>query len=104
MSRENDNNEGIRILILEGAGVKGLSQLSVLGEIMNRIQEEEGLDDAPDPCEWLDAVAGVDTAAMIATLIGKLHMPIEKAVQRFKKLGEEVYSSKKTLSKSAGST
>jgi hypothetical protein len=31
-------------------------------------------------------------------------MPIKKAVEGFKKLGDEVFSNKKTISKSAGST
>ncbi|KAG9085382.1 hypothetical protein FRC06_003636, partial [Ceratobasidium sp. 370] len=88
----------------ENAGAKGLSQLTTLGEIANRIQDEEGLDDPPDLHEWFEFVIGVDTAALIVALIGRLRMPIHKVVQCFKKLGEEVYSSKKAVSKSAGST
>ncbi|KAG9080294.1 hypothetical protein FRC06_006822, partial [Ceratobasidium sp. 370] len=80
----------------ENAGAKGLSQLTSLGEIANRIQDEEGLDDPPDLHEWFEFVIGVDTAA--------LRMPTHKVVQCFKRLGEEVYSSKKAVSKSAGST
>ncbi|KAG8690573.1 hypothetical protein FRC09_011936 [Ceratobasidium sp. 395] len=63
---------------------------------MNRIQYEEGLNEPPDPYQWLDVIAGVDTAA--------LRLPIHKANKCFKKLGDEVYSNKKGISKSVGST
>ncbi|KAG9086746.1 hypothetical protein FS749_003416 [Ceratobasidium sp. UAMH 11750] len=104
MSNEAEGKRGIRILVLEGAGAKGLSQLLTLKEIMYRVQKAEGLDGLPDPHEWLEFVIGVDTAALIVALLGRLCMPIDKAIECFKKLGEEVYSNKKAISKSAGST
>ncbi|KAG8677978.1 hypothetical protein FRC08_018166, partial [Ceratobasidium sp. 394] len=104
MTNENDRKKGIRILILENAGAKGLSQLTALGEITNRVQDEEELDDPPDIHDLFEFVVGVDTAALIVALVGRLRMPVHKVVQCFKKLGEEVYSSKKAISKSAGST
>ncbi|KAG8678715.1 hypothetical protein FRC08_017562 [Ceratobasidium sp. 394] len=104
MSTDDDRKQGIRILVMEGAGAKALSQLTTLEEIANRIQEKEGLEDPPDLHEWFEFVVGVDTAALIAALIGRLHIPIDKVLKRFKRLGEEVYSSKKAISKSAGST
>ncbi|KAG9090274.1 hypothetical protein FRC06_001139 [Ceratobasidium sp. 370] len=104
MSNEDERKRGIRILVLEGAGAKGLSQLLTLKEIMYRIQNAEGLDELPDPYEWLEFVIGVDTAALIVALLGRLRMPIDKVIECFKKLGEDVYSNKKGISKSAGST
>jgi patatin-like phospholipase/acyl hydrolase len=49
--------------IEEGAGAKGLSSLTMLGEVMDRVQEEEGLDERPEIHECFEFVAGTDTGA-----------------------------------------
>jgi patatin-like phospholipase/acyl hydrolase len=47
----------------EGAGAKGLSSLTVLGEVTDRVQEEDGLDEPPEIHECFEFVAGTDTGA-----------------------------------------
>jgi hypothetical protein len=37
----------------------------MLGEVMDRVQEEEGLNEAPDVNEWFEFTVGTDTAAYV---------------------------------------
>ena len=47
-----------RILSLDGGGVRGLSSLLILREIMEEIQRQSGSQDTPLPCEYLILLAG----------------------------------------------
>ncbi|KAG9125017.1 hypothetical protein FRC07_009302 [Ceratobasidium sp. 392] len=99
MSAQGEKKGGIRILVLEGAGAKGLSQLTTLGEVMERLQGQEGRSKPPDPHECFEFIVGTDTAALTAALIGRLRMPINQAIGCFRRLGEGVFSDKWTTSK-----
>ena len=46
---------------LDGGGIRGLSELIVLREIMQRIQHDEGLETVPCPCEYFDLIGGTST-------------------------------------------
>lgn len=63
-----------RILSLDGGGVRGLSSLIVLREIMYHIQRETEQDRTPDPYEYFDLIGGTSTGGLIATMLGRLRM------------------------------
>jgi len=64
----------IRILALDGGGVRGLSSLMVLEAIMKKIQLEQQLDEVPYPCAYFDLICGTSTGGLIALLLGRLRM------------------------------
>lgn len=45
--------------------MRGLSELLILEEIMNRIQYSENLADAPRPCDYFDLIGGVGTGGCV---------------------------------------
>jgi patatin-like phospholipase/acyl hydrolase len=45
----------------DGGGVRGLSELFILKEIMHRIQRQEGRETMPLPCEYFDLICGTST-------------------------------------------
>jgi hypothetical protein len=45
----------------DGGGIRGLSELLILKEIMHRIQRQEGRDTMPLPCEYFDLICGTST-------------------------------------------
>jgi hypothetical protein len=45
----------------DGGGIRGLSELIILQEIMKRIQHEEGRLTTPLPCEYFDLICGTST-------------------------------------------
>ena len=62
-----------RILSLDGGGVRGLSSLLILRELMEEIGRRKN-GNAPLPCEYFDLIAGTSTGGFIAIMLGRLRM------------------------------
>ena len=97
---------------VDGGGIRGLSELIILDEIMKRIQHDEGLSDTPLPCDYFDLMGGTSTGGcvthlylgflgltfllrLIAIMLGRLRMPVGEAIAMYGSLGKEVFSEKK---------
>lgn len=63
-----------RILSLDGGGVRGLSSLVILREIMEAIGDKTDVSSAPMPCEYFDLIGGSGTGGLIAIMLGLLGM------------------------------
>jgi patatin-like phospholipase/acyl hydrolase len=62
-----------RILSLDGGGVRGLSSLFILREIMKDIEQQLGAADVK-PCEYFDLIGGTSNGGLIAIMLGTLGM------------------------------
>ena len=47
--------------LLDGGGIRGLSELCILREIMNRLKYKLKLDKSPIPAEYFDLIGGTST-------------------------------------------
>lgn len=47
--------------IPDGGGIRGLSELLILREIMRRVQDEEDLPTEPIPADYFDLICGTST-------------------------------------------
>ena len=63
-----------RILSLDGGGVRGLSSLMILRDIMEDIGQRKEADQPPKPCEYFDLVGGTGMGGLIAVMLGRLGM------------------------------
>jgi Patatin-like phospholipase len=63
-----------RILALDGGGVRGLSSLLILREIMEEIRRQSGAEKTPLPCDHFDLIGGTNTGGLIAIMLGRLRM------------------------------
>jgi len=63
-----------RILALDGGGVRGLSALLILRELMNDIKQIAKLEEVPLPCTYFDLIGGTNTGGLIAIMLGRLRM------------------------------
>jgi len=63
-----------RILALDGGGVRGLSSLVILREIMEEMQRLAKLNETPRPCDYFDLIGGTSTGGLIAIMLGRLKM------------------------------
>jgi len=63
-----------RILTLDGGGVRGLSSLLILREIMEDIGHRTKAQDTPKPCTYFDLIGGTSTGGLIAIMLGLLGM------------------------------
>jgi patatin-like phospholipase/acyl hydrolase len=49
----------------DGGGIRGLSELMILQEIMGRIQHDEKLTEVPRPCDYFDLIGGTSTGGYV---------------------------------------
>ena len=70
----------VRILSLDGGGVRGISSLYILKELMAQIAREHRAEnpDAPElsprPSDYFDLICGTSTGGLIALMLGRLRM------------------------------
>ncbi|CAE7116685.1 unnamed protein product [Rhizoctonia solani] len=88
-----DTSKGLNILCLDGGGVRGLSSLVILREMMRRIQNTKAINIHPH--EHFDIIAGTGTGGISACMLGRLQMPVDEAIAAYVKLAEDVFRKKK---------
>jgi patatin-like phospholipase/acyl hydrolase len=54
--------------VSDGGGIRGISSLLILEDIMEKIREAKGLDRVPRPCEHFDLIGGTSTGGYGNTL------------------------------------
>ncbi|KFA55131.1 hypothetical protein S40293_08680 [Stachybotrys chartarum IBT 40293] len=84
----------LRVLSLDGGGIRGLSSLRILEEIMHRIQEELQLEEIPRPCEFFDLIGGTSTGGIIALMLGRLGMRVDECIQAYEEVAEQAFSAR----------
>ncbi|EFQ97811.1 hypothetical protein MGYG_08904 [Nannizzia gypsea CBS 118893] len=102
--RRKDTTKGppLRILSLDGGGVRGYSMLIILQELMYRTYVEcEGKaprrDQIPKPCDHFDLIAGTGTGGLIALMLGRLRMDIETCKEVYIRMTRRVFETDKTI-------
>ncbi|KAK2750714.1 hypothetical protein FQN57_002787 [Myotisia sp. PD_48] len=102
--RRKDTTKGppLRILSLDGGGVRGYSMLIILQELMYRTYVEcEGKaprrDQIPKPCDHFDLIAGTGTGGLIALMLGRLRMDIETCKDVYIRMTRRVFETDKTF-------
>ncbi len=83
----------LRILVLDGGGIKGYTSLLVLQRIFRTLKDKAGsqLAEQPKPCDIFDLIVGTSTGGLIAVMLGRLRMTIEEAIAQYETVGEKVF-------------
>ena len=69
-----------RILSLDGGGVRGISSLYILKELMAQVSRQRSHDHPTEPraivrpCDVFDLICGTSTGGLIALMLGRLEM------------------------------
>lgn len=102
--RRKDTTKGppLRILSLDGGGVRGYSMLIILQELMYRAYvEAEGKppkrEEIPKPCEYFDLIAGTGTGGLIALMLGRLRLDLETCMDVYVRMTKKVFETDKTI-------
>jgi len=61
-----------RILSLDGGGIRGLSALFILKDILDSVRRKSG--NCCLPCEHFDLIGGTSTGGLVAIMLGRLGM------------------------------
>lgn len=78
----------IQLLALDGGGVRGLSSLFLLQNLMRKVNP----DSPPKPCEYFDMIGGTSTGGIIAIMLGRLKMTVEECIDAYVSLSEKVFT------------
>ncbi|RFU29788.1 hypothetical protein B7463_g6530, partial [Scytalidium lignicola] len=102
--RRKDTTKGppLRILSLDGGGVRGYSMLIILQELMHRTYVEiEGKaprrDQIPKPCDHFDLIVGTGTGGLIAIMLGRLRLDLETCKEVYVRMTRRVFETDKTI-------
>ncbi|KAI9734053.1 MAG: hypothetical protein M1818_006991 [Claussenomyces sp. TS43310] len=102
--RRKDTTKGppLRILSLDGGGVRGYSMLIIIQELMHRTYVEiEGRaprrDQIPKPCDHFDLICGTGTGGLIAIMLGRLRLDLETCKEVYVRMTRKVFETDKTI-------
>ncbi|KIM83298.1 hypothetical protein PILCRDRAFT_439377 [Piloderma croceum F 1598] len=87
----------LRILSLDGGGIRGVSTLLILESVMEKIRQDAGLNSTPLPCEYFDIIGGTSTGGIIAIMLGRLQMSVDECIRAYKKVAEKAFTPKAVL-------
>ncbi|KAB5580484.1 hypothetical protein GE09DRAFT_1212934 [Coniochaeta sp. 2T2.1] len=59
---------------------------------MRRVQEKEGLNTLPRPCDYFDLMAGTSTGGLIAILLGRLQMTTQEALDTYDQVAKRIFN------------
>jgi patatin-like phospholipase/acyl hydrolase len=65
-------DSGLRLLALDGAGVRGLTSLMILQQLMATVDPTT----PPKPCEYFDMIGGTSTGGYVILSIASLRSDI----------------------------
>ncbi|KAK4444866.1 calcium-independent phospholipase A2-gamma [Podospora aff. communis PSN243] len=102
--KRKDTTKGppLRILSLDGGGVRGYSMFLIIQELMHRtFVEIEGRaprrSEIPKPCEHFDLIVGTGTGGLIALMLGRLRLDLETCKELYVRLTRMVFETDKTI-------
>jgi patatin-like phospholipase/acyl hydrolase len=85
----------LRLLSLDGGGVRGLSSLLILQRIMHVVnrkqQAESGGKQSLRPCEYFDIIAGTSTGGLIAIMLGTLCMSVDDCITSYQDIAPKIF-------------
>ncbi|KAI1871821.1 hypothetical protein JX265_005807 [Neoarthrinium moseri] len=93
-----DDTQSLKLLSLDGGGIRGLSSLIILRHLMKRINEK----DPPKPCEYFDLIGGTSTGGLIAIMLGRLQMSVDECIDKYLSRSAEAFQRKRLKSNIAG--
>ncbi|OBT54871.1 hypothetical protein VE04_04686 [Pseudogymnoascus sp. 24MN13] len=88
----------LRLLSLDGGGIRGMSELIILEEIMHRVGRALKVE-TPLPADYFDMICGTSTGGLIAILLGRLRLSVPEAIDTYRALAQQVFSEKKAPGK-----
>ncbi|TWU72050.1 hypothetical protein ED733_002497 [Metarhizium rileyi] len=102
--RRKDTTKGppLRVLSLDGGGVRGYSMLIIIQELMHRtFVEVEGRaprrHEIPKPCDHFDLIIGTGTGGLIALMLGRLRLELETCKELYVQMTRLVFETDKTI-------
>lgn len=68
----------LNLLSLDGGGIRGLSSLQILKQLMEIVAFRNGLSVILKPCDYFDLIGGTSTGGLIAIMLARLRMSVDE--------------------------
>lgn len=88
------NTGPVNLLALDGGGIRGVSELLILDEIMSRLQHDLALTELPRPCQYFHFIGGTSTGGLVALMLGRLRMDTREALEQYNTVAGNIFSKK----------
>lgn len=72
--RRSSSLGGAHILSLDDGGIRCLSSLFILRQLMEDVKDRLKMKVAPEPCEHFDLICGSGFGGLLALMLGRLRM------------------------------
>lgn len=102
--RRKDTTKGppLRILSLDGGGVRGYSMLVIIQELMHRTYVEINgkaprRNQIPKPADHFDLIIGSGTGGIIAIMLGRLRLDLETCMELYLRTSKNVFETDKRI-------
>ncbi|KAH8428435.1 uncharacterized protein LDX57_006133 [Aspergillus melleus] len=93
----NISDKPLRLLSLDGGGVRGISELIILDRLMRQIQHRHDIPTVPKPCDIFDLIGGTSTGGLIAILLGRLELSVQQAIDEYRVLSRVIFGPRKAF-------
>jgi predicted acylesterase/phospholipase RssA len=82
----------LRLLSLDGGGVKGLFSILVLQRVMDEAQKLKGDSSGRRrPCDYFDLIGGTSTGGLLAIMLGRLEMDTRECITAYRALAKKIF-------------
>ncbi|KAF4465990.1 ankyrin repeat [Fusarium albosuccineum] len=85
----------LRLLSLDGGGIRGLSSIIILKEIMRQVNRDVPANQHLQPWQVFDLIGGTSTGGIIAAMLGRLRMSLKECEEAYLKLGKDIFEPKR---------
>lgn len=97
MSKTLPVSSAVRLLSLDGGGVKGISSLMILQAIMDRVKEIETGKGSTNtstraPADYFDLAGGTSTGGLAALMMFRLKLSTAQTMQNYDEMAKQVFS------------
>jgi predicted acylesterase/phospholipase RssA/pimeloyl-ACP methyl ester carboxylesterase len=82
----------LRLLSLDGGGVKGLFSIIVLQRVIDEAQKLQGNESVHKrPCDYFDLIGGTSTGGLLAIMLGRLEMNTRECISTYRTLAKKIF-------------
>lgn len=88
----------LKLLSLDGGGVKGFFTILVIQRLIDEAQRLEGNSNSGKrPCDYFDLVGGTSTGGLLAIMLGRLQMDATSCIVAYRSLSKKVFDHSRWL-------
>ncbi|TIA10262.1 hypothetical protein D6C81_08388 [Aureobasidium pullulans] len=96
IDRARKQDRPLRLLSLDGGGVRGLSSIMILQHIMAGMNSGRAEDDQLQPYQVFDLIGGTSTGGIIGIMLGRLKMTLAECEEAYLLLSERIFQPKRS--------